>query len=39
MANAPDRVIAAAGARVGPVDEDGVLEVLVPLIDPRRLAM
>jgi HAD superfamily hydrolase (TIGR01484 family) len=39
MGNAPDRVIAAAGARVEPVDEDGVLEVLVPLIDPRRLAM
>jgi Cof subfamily protein (haloacid dehalogenase superfamily) len=39
MANAPDRVSAAAGASVGPVDEDGVLEVLAPLIDPRRLAM
>jgi hydroxymethylpyrimidine pyrophosphatase-like HAD family hydrolase len=39
MANAPDKVIAVAGQRVGPVDEDGVLEVLHPLIDPRRLAM
>ena len=39
MANAPDKVSAVAGARVGPVDEDGVLEVLLPLIDPQRLAM
>jgi len=39
MANAPDKVIAAAGGRVGPVDEDGVLDVLGPLIDPRRLSM
>lgn len=39
MGNAPDKVAAAAGARVGPVDEDGVLDVLNPLIDPRRLSM
>lgn len=39
MGNAPDRVAEAAGGRVGPVDEDGVLDVLTPLIDPRRLSM
>ncbi len=39
MGNAPDKVIAAAGRRVGYVEDDGVLEVLHPLIDPRRLAM
>lgn len=39
MGNAPDNVAAAAGRRVGHVEEDGVLEVLTPLIDPRRLAM
>lgn len=39
MGNAPDKVIAAAGRRVGYVEDDGVLEVLGPLIDPRRLAM
>lgn len=39
MGNAPERVVAAAGTEVGPVDEDGVLEVLEPLIDPSRLAM
>ncbi len=37
MGNAPERVIAAAGSTVGPVDEDGVLEALEPLIDPSRL--
>ena len=39
MGNAPDKVVAAAGRRVGYVEDDGVLEVLGPLIDPRRLAM
>ncbi len=39
MGHAPDTVAAAAGRRVGHVEEDGVLEVLTPLIDPRRLAM
>ncbi len=39
MGNAPERVAAAAGAQVPPVDEDGVLEVLNPLVDPARLAM
>ncbi len=39
MENAPDKVAAAAGRRVGHVENDGVLEVLTPLIDPRRLAM
>jgi hydroxymethylpyrimidine pyrophosphatase-like HAD family hydrolase len=39
MGNAPERVTDAAGTTVLPVDEDGVLEVLIPLIDPRRLAM
>ncbi|MCB2413691.1 HAD family hydrolase [Demequina sp. TTPB684] len=39
MGNAPERVIAAAKGEVGPVDEDGVLEALEPLIDPARLAM
>lgn len=36
MGNAPDRVRAAASATVKPVDEDGVLEVLLPLVDPAR---
>lgn len=39
MGNAPQKVIAAAGRSVGPVDEDGVLDVLTPLIDPGRLAI
>jgi len=39
MGNAPERVVAAAKSAVGPVDEDGVLEALAPLIDPSRLAM
>lgn len=39
MGNAPERVAAAAGTAIGPVDEDGVLEALEPLIDPSRLAM
>ncbi len=39
MGNAPDKVFAAAGRRVGYVEDDGVLEVLHPLIDSRRLAM
>lgn len=39
MGNAPDRVIAAAKSTIGPVDEDGVLEALEPLIDPSRLAI
>ena len=41
MGNAPDAVIAAAGAPIGPVDEDGVLEVLEPLdrpLAPRDVA-
>ena len=36
MGNAPDHVRAAASATVKPVDEDGVLEVLLPLVDPAR---
>lgn len=39
MGNAPDRVTAAAKAAIGPVDEDGVLDALEPLIDPARLAI
>lgn len=39
MGNAPQRVIDAARTVVNPVDEDGVLEVLIPLIDPLRLAV
>jgi hydroxymethylpyrimidine pyrophosphatase-like HAD family hydrolase len=39
MGNAPQRVIDAARSVVDPVDEDGVLQVLNPLIDPLRLAM
>lgn len=39
MGNAPDKVVAAAGRRVGYVEDDGVLDVLGPLIDPRRLSM
>lgn len=39
MGNAPDHVAREAGTRVGPVDEDGVLEVLHPLIDPARVAL
>lgn len=39
MANAPDRVASFAKARVGHVTEDGVLEVLEPLIDPARVAI
>ncbi len=38
MGNAPERVIAAAKSEIGPVDEDGVLDALEPLIDPARLA-
>lgn len=39
MGNAPARVVEAARSEVPPVDEDGVLEVLNPLVDPARLAM
>ena len=39
MGNAPARVVEAAGSEVPPVDEDGVLHVLEPLVDPLRLAM
>lgn len=39
MANAPDHVAAAAKARIGHVEEDGVLEVLESLIDPARVAI
>ena len=39
MGNAPERVAAAANEVVGPVDEDGVLAVLEPLVDPSRLSM
>ncbi len=39
MGNAPERVVAAAKSAIGPVDEDGVLEALEPLIDPSRLAI
>jgi len=39
MGNAPERVVAAASRQIGPVDEDGVLEALEPLIDPSRLAI
>jgi len=39
MGNAPERVVEAAGTLVRPVDEDGVLEVLNPLVDPLRLSM
>lgn len=36
MGNAPAPVAKAAGAVVGSVDDDGVLDVLLPLVDPRR---
>lgn len=36
MENAPAHVLAAAGTVVPPVDRDGVLEVLLPLVDPAR---
>ncbi|WP_291378907.1 HAD family hydrolase [Demequina sp.] len=39
MGHAPERVVAAATSEIGPVDEDGVLEALEPLIDPSRLAL
>lgn len=39
MANAPEHVSAAAKARIGHVEEDGVLEVLESLIDPARVAI
>lgn len=39
MANAPEHVAAAAKARIGHVEEDGVLEVLTSLIDPARVAI
>jgi len=39
MANAPEHVAAAAKARIGHVEEDGVLEVLESLIDPNRVAV
>jgi Cof subfamily protein (haloacid dehalogenase superfamily) len=39
MGTAPDDVKALADVVVGSVDDDGVLEVLTPLIDPARLAM
>ncbi|WP_084125247.1 HAD family hydrolase [Demequina sp. NBRC 110054] len=39
MGNAPEAVCAVADQVVGSVDEDGVLEVLEPLIDPERLAV
>lgn len=39
MGNAPENVVAAANGTIGPVDEDGVLEALAPLIDPSRLVM
>ena len=37
MGNSPERVVLAANAVVGPVDEDGVLDVLLSLADPARL--
>jgi hydroxymethylpyrimidine pyrophosphatase-like HAD family hydrolase len=39
MGNAPQRVVEAAKSAIRPVDEDGVLEALEPLIDPNRLAI
>lgn len=39
MGSAPDRVREAADRVVSGVDDDGVLEVLLPLIDPKRLAI
>jgi len=39
MGNAPDRVRAAADRVVPSVEDDGVLDVLLPLIDPHRLAV
>lgn len=39
MGNAPDRVRAAADRVVPSVEDDGVLDVLLPLIDPNRLAV
>jgi hydroxymethylpyrimidine pyrophosphatase-like HAD family hydrolase len=39
MANAPEHVAAAAKARIGHVEQDGVLHVLESLIDPARVAI
>ena len=39
MENAPEHVAAAAKARIGHVEQDGVLHVLESLIDPARVAI
>lgn len=39
MGNAPQVVADAAGSVVGAVDQDGVLEVLLPLVDPARASV
>jgi len=39
MANATEHVAREAGSVVGHVEDDGVLEVLEPLIDPERVAV
>lgn len=39
MGNAPAPVVEVARTAIGPVDEDGVLDVLLPLVDPARATM